>query len=204
IENKHKTSMVNQTLRSFLFMDEYIDIVDHNGKPTGTTELKSEAHKNGWYHNTIHLWLFTKNGEVLLQQRSHKKAIYALLWDVSVAGHIDAGESFIKAALRETKEEIGLSLESKNLVKIGAKLHKSIYDNGAIKDFEFHQVYIAELNEKLENLIPQKDEVEALKLVSLKEFEELLLHSETNSHFVSTNKDYYRFVIDAIKDVLNS
>ena len=57
-------------------MDEYIDIVTATGEPTGKTALKSEAHKNGWYHNTIHLWLYTKNGEILLQQRSHKKAIH--------------------------------------------------------------------------------------------------------------------------------
>lgn len=184
-------------------MDEYIDIVDQSGKPTGKTELKSEAHKNGWYHNTIHLWLYTKQGDILLQQRSHKKAIYPLLWDVSVAGHIDAGESFIEAALRETKEEIGLDLNPENLTKIGVKLHESIYNNGEIKDFEFHQVYIAKLNEKLENLIPQEDEVEALKLVSLIEFDALLSHSETNGHFIPTNKDYYRFVKKAIKDVLS-
>ena len=28
-------------------------------------QLKSEAHKNGLFHNTIHLWLYTKNGEIL-------------------------------------------------------------------------------------------------------------------------------------------
>ena len=57
-------------------MDEYIDIVTATGEPTGKTALKSEAHKNGWYHNTIHLWLYTKNDEILLQQRSHKKVIH--------------------------------------------------------------------------------------------------------------------------------
>ncbi|GAL81499.1 putative Nudix hydrolase YfcD [Algibacter lectus] len=57
-------------------MDEYIDIVSENGDQTGKVALKSEAHKNGWFHNTIHLWLFTRQGEILLQQRSHKKAIY--------------------------------------------------------------------------------------------------------------------------------
>ena len=43
-------------------MDELIDIVDKDGNPTGESALKSEAHKNGWYHNTIHLWLYTTNG----------------------------------------------------------------------------------------------------------------------------------------------
>ncbi len=184
-------------------MDEYIDIVDNKGKPTGKTALKSEAHKNGWYHNTIHLWLYTKQGEVLLQQRSRKKAIHPLLWDVSAAGHIDAGETFLEAAIRETKEEIGLELQPKDLIKIGVEFHETNYANGAIKDNEFHQVYIAELKTELKNLTPQKDEVEALKLVSFKTFEDLLAQSETNNHFIPTNKSYYYFVIKTIKEKLN-
>lgn len=183
-------------------MDEYIDIVTATGEPTGKTALKSEAHKNGWYHNTIHLWLYTKKGEILLQQRSHKKAIHPLLWDVSAAGHIDAGESFLNAVLRETKEEIGLTLQPKELTKIGTKLHESSYANGTIQDNEFHQVYIAELKVNLSDLKPQEDEVEALKLVSFNDFELLLKNSETNNHFIPTNKSYYYFILEAIKDKL--
>ncbi|MCA0131799.1 NUDIX hydrolase [Winogradskyella alexanderae] len=184
-------------------MDEFIDIVSKTGDPTGKVALKSEAHKNGWYHNTIHLWLYTLNGQILLQQRSHKKLIYPLLWDVSVAGHIDAGESFIEAAIREAKEEIGLELIPSHLNKIGVKLHKSSYNNGEVLDYEFHQVYIAQLTTDIEELKPQEDEVEALKLVNFNEFEELLSRSEENSHFVSTNKPYYKFVINAIKATLS-
>ena len=184
-------------------MDELIDIVTEDGKPTGTIARKSEIHKKGWFHNTIHLWLFTIKGNILLQQRSHKKSIFPLLWDVSVAGHIDAGETFIEAALRETHEELGLILRPKDLKKIGVHKHMSSYNNGKIQDNEFHHVYIAQLKVDLNTLIPQPDEVEALKLVSLKEFESLLKHSTTNSHFVPTNKAYYKFVSNNIAKVLN-
>lgn len=182
-------------------MDEYIDIVTKEGKPTGKTVLKSEAHKNGWYHNTIHLWLFTNKGEILLQQRSHKKTIHPLLWDVSAAGHIDAGESFIEAALRETREELGLQLEANQLTKVGTFLHETNY--GAIQDNEFHQVFIAELKPPLEILTPLEEEVEAIKLVNFKEFEHLLQNSETNQHFIPTNKSYYNFILETIKSTLN-
>ena len=177
---------------------------DDLGQPTGRTALKSEAHKNGWYHNTIHLWLFTKQGEILLQQRSHKKVIHPLLWDVSVAGHIDTGESFIEAALRETNEEIGLQLDGENVLKIGVFLHETTYDDGNIQDNEFHQVYISELKVEVSKLIPQKEEVEALKLVSLNEFKILLKHSESNCHFVPSNKTYYKFILKVIKEKLST
>lgn len=183
-------------------MDEFIDIVTENGTPTGEVVLKSEAHKKGLWHNTIHLWLYTDQGEVLLQQRSHKKAIFPLLWDVSAAGHIDAGESFEHAAIRETHEELGLQLKSQELIKIGINKHASIYNNGTVLDYEFHHVFVAELKEDIRNLIPQEDEVESLKLVSFPEFETLLLNSKINNHFVETNKDYYKFVLNKIKNLL--
>ena len=189
-------------VRRSCFMDEYIDIVTETGEPTGKIALKSEAHKHGWWHNTIHLWLYTKKGGILLQQRSHKKSIFPLLWDVSAAGHIDAGESFISAAVRETKEELGLLLDVNDLTKIGVHKHLSTYANGAIQDNEFHQVYIAELNVELNDLVPQEEEVEALKLVSFKEFKMLLDNSKYNNHFVGTNRSYYLFVIDKISELI--
>ncbi|NNE31104.1 MAG: NUDIX domain-containing protein [Winogradskyella sp.] len=184
-------------------MEEKIDIVTKEGEPTGKTALKSEAHKNGWYHNTIHLWLYTSDGQILLQQRSHKKAIFPLLWDVSVAGHINASETFTEAALRETKEEIGLELNPDQLIKIGVHLYESSYKDGAIADNEFHHVYISELPVDPNQLIPQEDEVEALKLVSINEFKKLLHDSAANNHFVTTNKQYYYFVLNAIKKQLH-
>ncbi|WP_405291205.1 NUDIX domain-containing protein [Algibacter sp. Ld11] len=180
-------------------MDEYIDIVSENGEPTGKVALKSEAHKNGWFHNTIHLWLFTRLGEILLQQRSHKKAIYPLLWDVSAAGHIDAGESIETAAIRETHEELGLLLKSTDLIKIGINKHLTAYADGAIQDNEFHHVFIAELKVDITELTAQEEEVEALKLVSFNQFK-LHLDTVNNNHFIDTNKTYYQFVLDKIKE----
>lgn len=181
-------------------MDEYIDIVDAQGLPTGKKALKSEAHKNGWYHNTIHVWFYTKKGEILLQQRSHKKAICPLLWDVSVAGHIDAGESMESAAIRETREEIGLEIHPNDLTKIAIYCHEASYFNGTIKDNEFHHIYIAELKVPLTELVPQPSEVEALKLVTIDTFKELAANSSKNMHFVESNIDYYYFVASEIQN----
>ena len=185
-------------------MEDYIDIVTKTGITTGKSVLKSEAHKNGWYHNTIHLWLYTNKGEILLQQRSHKKKIYPLLWDVSVAGHVDTGETFIEAVLRETKEEIGLILTPNSLQKIGVELYQSSYDNGAIQDNEFHHIYLSQLKQPVRNLKTQKGEVEAIKLVTFDEFEELLKNSKTNGHFVTSNSNYYLFILTTIKNQVNT
>lgn len=179
-------------------MEEYIDIVTKEGKPTGTSAPKSEIHQKGHYHNTAHIWFYTNNGEVLLSQRSAKKDICPLMWDVSVAGHIDAGETAKQAAVRETKEEIGYEISESDLKWIGVFECFQSYDNG-IKDNEFHNTFIAELNVPLSGLSPQVEEVEALKLISLSEFERLIKNIGEDNHFVPSNKSYYQFVLEQLK-----
>jgi isopentenyldiphosphate isomerase len=179
-------------------LEEYIDIVDQNGRPIGLSAPKSEIHAKGHLHNTAHVWFFTSKGEILLQQRAASKAICPLLWDVSVAGHIDAGETPEQAAVREAKEEIGITISEDQLINIGVFECFQSYPNGII-DNEFHNTFIAEIKIDLEDLILQKDEVEALKFVTIPEFQILLSNSETNNHFVSSNRKYYEFVVKAIK-----
>ncbi|MEP3836125.1 MAG: NUDIX domain-containing protein [Algibacter sp.] len=179
-------------------MDEYLDIVDAHGKPTGKAELKSVIHAKGYYHNTAHIWFYTKDSKILLSQRSAKKNICPLMWDVSVAGHIDAGETVKQAAIRETKEEIGLSISEKDLYKIGVFECFQSYESGII-DNEFHNTFIAELPVSLDKLVKQEEEVEALKLVSFEDFKALIKSiGNNNNHFVPSNKTYYEFVLNAI------
>ncbi|WP_298553485.1 NUDIX domain-containing protein [uncultured Algibacter sp.] len=181
-------------------MDEFIDIVDKHGKPTGKSKLKSVIHTKGYYHHTSHLWLYTDKGKILLSQRSANKTICPLLWDVSVAGHIDAGETPEQGIIRETKEEIGLTISENELKKIGVFKCFQSYKNGIV-DNEFHNTYIAKLNVSISKLIPQEEEVEALKLVDFREFKRLIKTlGSNNNHFVPSNKAYYELILNQIKN----
>lgn len=179
-------------------MDEYIDIVDKNGNPIGKSELKSVIHNKGLYHHTAHIWFYTNDGHILLSQRSAKKSICPLMWDVSVAGHIDAGETPKQAAIRETKEEIGIIIAETNLQPIGIFPCFQSYKNG-IEDNEFHNTFKCLLSAPLSTLIPQEEEVETLKLVSFNDFQSLIDNIGTDNHFVPSNKSYYEFVLNSIK-----
>lgn len=182
-------------------MDELIDIITKEGKPTSKTALKSVIHTEGYYHNTAHIWFYTKAGDILLAQRAANKTIYPLLWDVSVAGHVDAGETIEQAAIRETYEELGFKLDKGELYKIGVFECFQSYDNG-ITDNEFHNTYIAELSVKIESLNFDTKEVAAIKLISISEFKNLLENSKSNNHFVASNHKYYQFVLKEIQNHL--
>ncbi|MEO5789774.1 NUDIX domain-containing protein [Gelidibacter sp.] len=178
--------------------DEYIDIINADGSATGKSCLKSEIHSKGYYHNTAHVWFYNANAKILLAQRAASKTIYPLLWDVSVAGHVDAGENIKHAAIRETREEIGIEIPESNLEKIGVYDCFQSYAND-IKDNEFHHTFIAKIDYTLEDFILDKEEVAQVKFVSIPEFRELLENSDLNGHFISSNTPYYLEVIHAIE-----
>ena len=142
-------------------MDEYIEKLDFNGLGTGKKILKSEAHKNGILHSTIHLWCIQPNGRVLFQKRHSQKENFPDYWDVSVAGHISFGEEPLEALRRECKEEIGLKTTRSTSFN-WYFLPKHIIHSGFI-DNEKHYVYLyVILNNEL-TFVLQKSEVSAVK-----------------------------------------
>lgn len=87
--------------------DELFDVVDENDVTTGTATRK-EVHERGLIHRAVHVFVFNKKGDLFLQKRSMLKDMNPGVWDSSVSGHLDAGEDYLNAALREVEEEIGI------------------------------------------------------------------------------------------------
>ncbi|MBW1298371.1 NUDIX hydrolase [Aquimarina litoralis] len=179
--------------------DELIDIVTEEGFFTGDTRMKSEAHRLGLYHNSVHIWLYDQRGNILIQKRAHNKDTYPNLWDVSVAGHIGAGESPKNAALREVQEEIGLCLQASNLEFIGKYLAKKEPSVNII-DNEFHYIYIAILTKPIADLKVQKEEVSAIKLISTESLQEDIEHEIRKKEYVPHDPDYYELILKEIKN----
>jgi 16S rRNA (adenine1518-N6/adenine1519-N6)-dimethyltransferase len=81
---------------------------------------RSEVHGDNLRHRAVHILIFNKNGDILLQKRTRWKDRHPLLWDSSAAGHVNAGEDYDSAAHRELKEELGIDVGLKRLGKLPA------------------------------------------------------------------------------------
>lgn len=88
--------------------DELWDVYDENRNPTGRLHRRGDPMPEGAYHLVVHIWMQNSHGEFLLTKRSPNKG-FPNLWE-STGGSALAGDDSLSAALREVKEETGLTL----------------------------------------------------------------------------------------------
>ncbi len=87
---------------------EIFDVVDEQDQVTGQA-TRAEVHARGLLHRAVHVFAFNRKGDLLLQRRSLLKDSHPGVWDSSVSGHLDAGEDYATAAVRELEEEMGIA-----------------------------------------------------------------------------------------------
>ena len=128
--------------------NERFPIVDKNDRILRDAS-RSQVHGNNLRHRAVHILIFNPIGEVYLQQRSRWKDRHPLKWDSSAAGHVIATERYDDTAQRELKEELGISVALKKIVKLSASERT---------DYEFVWLYRGEV---AGNLSPSRTEIEA-------------------------------------------
>ena len=176
--------------------EEFLEVYSPKGTKTGQKKSKSEIHRKGLFHSTVHVWIFTEEGNILIQKRSKKKELNPGVWDVSVAGHIKFNENIKKAAKRETLEETGININTKDLLKIG--VYRSVNIHPTAIDKEFFHTYILKIDKNSIDLGYKNNEVDDLKFISIEEMESLI-KEENNKIFIGKNRKYYSDVLKSIK-----
>ncbi len=97
--------------------DEVFDVVDERDEVVGR-DFRREIHRRGLRHRAIHIFWLRPDGQLCLQRRSYAKDNCPGLLSSSCAGHVDAGEGYLAAAVRELREELGISVASAQLEEI--------------------------------------------------------------------------------------
>lgn len=115
-------------------MEETFDVVDELDRVVGRA-TRREVHARGLRHRAVHILVYNGDGEVFLQRRSFSKDSHPGRWDSSASGHLDSGEGYLAAAVREVREELGVEVGEAELVELGR------LDASAETDQEFVRVY---------------------------------------------------------------
>jgi len=86
---------------------ELLDIVDAHDEIIGQKE-RNVVHKNKLLHRGITILIFNPQGKLYIQQRSADKDTFPLHFEGSISGHVQSGETYHQAAVRELREELSI------------------------------------------------------------------------------------------------
>lgn len=131
-------------------MANKIPKIDKDNNIVGETTI-AEAKANKWPRRVVRVVIVDNDRqEILLQKRAKEVHSHPDMWETASSGHVDVGESELEAAERETKEEIGLEVDLRELASnifsdsYGEILFNSIYvgfvDKSAQLSIDTHEV----------------------------------------------------------------
>lgn len=153
---------------------ELFDVIDSKGNPAGQIVSREKAHAEGIPHRTAHIWIIRKKEgrvQILLQKRSQNKDSFPGKFDTSSAGHIQAGDEPLESALRELKEELGISATPEQLhfagtfpISFAKEFHGKMF-----RDEEIAFVYIYQEPVNIAELVLQTEEVEKVQWFDLED-----------------------------------
>jgi isopentenyl-diphosphate delta-isomerase len=117
------------------------------------------------WHRGVHVFLFTEDKKLLVQKRSADRAQSPSLLDCSVSEHVKAGESYLAAARRGLKEEMGVEgIALTELVKFRM--------NYGVNDNEISVLYEGMVDPSTVKFDPV--EIESIQYLGLNELQEIL------------------------------
>lgn len=161
---------------------ELVDLYDENRVPLGKTAERYGKKGPGELRIVVHVCLFDSRGRMLIQRRTESKRIWPGLWDVTVGGGVDAGETTRQGAEREVREELGYALDLS-----GLRPSVTVNFEGGFDDF-----FIAVRDLDLHTLSLQAEEVSAIRWVTLEE----LLAMVDDGSFIPYPKSFLQFLFD--------
>ncbi|SPD76004.1 Mutator MutT protein [uncultured Desulfobacterium sp.] len=98
-------------------LDQFLDVVDESDMVIGSATRRECNSNPNLIHRAAYALIFSSDGRLFLHKRSNTKDTCPSLWSISVAGHVDQGETYEQTIRREIIEEIGIDLKVEYLEK---------------------------------------------------------------------------------------
>ena len=156
-------------------MTNEVVLVNEMDEVVGTME-KLRVHQEGLLHRAFSVFLFNREGKMLLHRRAEDKYHSGGLWTNACCSHPGPGDDILQAAMNRLKEEMGIQCEIKKLFEF---TYKAEVGNN-LTEYEYDHVFVGVYNDA-----PQPDPAEVsewqwMHLESVKE--EMQKHPE---HFTA-------------------
>ena len=121
-------------------MEEKFDVLNELGDFTVKVATRDECHEKGLWHRAVYAFIIDKNCNVLLQKRSPQKKLWPNKWDITVGGHVNAGEFGRQALIRECKEELGIDISDNEIKFVVATT--SVYNKNKYINNHYDECYL--------------------------------------------------------------
>ncbi|UBU17832.1 NUDIX hydrolase [Nonomuraea gerenzanensis] len=97
-------------------MTELVERVDDQDQVLGVVS-RDDAIRHGWLHRKATTVCRDERGRFLVYRRADGLSRYPGYYEVTVGGAVEVGESYRAAAAREVKEELGVDVPVREVVK---------------------------------------------------------------------------------------
>jgi len=171
---------------------EIWDLYDKNRIKLEQTMIRGEEIPQGCYHLVVESVIVNSNNKVLIQKRHPQKIGYPNFWEFSCGGSATTGDSSLVAMEREIKEEIGITLDPKNVIEVLKREYgQSLYD-----------FYFIKQDIMIEDITMQPSEVVDVKWVT---FDEVinLLNKGTFVPYHNYGRDHFNYLKEKINEDCN-
>jgi isopentenyldiphosphate isomerase len=147
---------------------EIIDLYDAERRKTGQTMVRGAKVPEGCYRMVVHICIFNNKGEMLIQLRTETKDSWPGVWDISVGGSSQTGDTSRSAAHRELLEELGLDVDFENIRPALTINFKEGFDD----------YYVLNMEPELERLTLQAEEVQRVRWADMEDVFALIDNGE--------------------------
>lgn len=176
---------------------ELLDVLDEEGNLTGQKEDKDIIHEKGLWHREVCVLIRNEKGEYLIQKRAATKKQAPNKWGMT-AGHVDAGENFEEAIVREIKEELGIEVTVEELKPLAT--FKQPYESQTTTNNNYTKYYFYTTNRKIEDYTICLEELSELKYITLEEMEQKVENKDESCSYAQRDQNM-KEVIALLKNI---
>ena len=181
---------------------EYWNLYDYEGKKKKKLAIRGTKLNDDDFHLVVNVWIMNDKNEFLITQRSVNKS-HPLMWECT-GGSALIGETSKEAAIRETKEELGIDVSESEATFIGRT--RRYYKNCP----DILDVWLFKKDVSLNDVSIQIEEVNDVMWASSKEIKQLFLEGrfEANAMFnkvinINSKKEIYYVGFNANNAICN-